>query len=361
MRSLRLSLLWGSAQAGTSLTMASTAWMVSGLTPSPLLNSLLPALGTLPVLLPLRRRASGYGLQLVSVMLLLGVSLGKLSGWPATGLLMASLLAVLLFGIGGELSQLPLQRRLLRSPGLSIEGLRQGSDLGSLAGNLLTAVLFPAVRQFVPALLLLLPLGATALMPREQAPVGSADGAAEATAAAAALPSMAPLPLDRHCVLQGLLFGSLFALLPLWVRAVGAGNCFDFAMVLAAYGVGRSLQGRLPVLATWARYGLMAGLLLLTQVQALPGWGAVLLFVPIGALAAAADGALVDRLAVRGDAPLRWQTLQRSGAVGGLAGSLAMGLLTQSLGLGQAIPLQVLAFVAMALLLGRPPRPAVSS
>ncbi len=344
MRPLRLSLLWGSAQAGSSLTLASTAWMVSGFTPSPLLNSLLPALGTLPVLLPLRRRPAGYGLQLASVLLLLGVSLAQLSGRVANAwLLVPSLLAVLLFGIGAEVSQLPLQRRLLRQPGLTIERLRQGSDLGSLAGNLLTAVLFPAVKQFTPALLLLLPLGSAAL------PAAQRSGGDPPETAGA------PPPLERRCLLQGLLFGGLFALLPLWVRAVGAGKCFDFAMVLAAYGVGRSLQGRLPALPGAARYGLMGVLLVGTQFT--PGWAAVLLFVPLGALAAAADGALVEQLAPLGDGALRWQVLQRSGAVGGLAGSLAMGVFAQVLGLGLAVPLQVLAFAAMALLAVRAHRP----
>lgn len=345
MRPLRLSLLWGSAQAGSSLTLASTAWMVSGFTPSPLVNSLLPALGTLPALLPLRRRPSGYGLQLASVVLLLGVSVAQLSARVAPPwLLVPSLLAVLLFGIGAEVSQLPLQRRLLRQPGLSIERLRQGSDLGALAGNLLTAVLFPAVKQFTPALLLLLPLANAALPAADRA-------AAEAPEAAEA-----PPPLEPRCLLQGLLFGGLFALLPLWVRAVGAGKCFDFAMVLAAYGVGRSLQGRLPALPGAMRYGLMGGLLVATQYT--PGWAAVLLFVPLGALAAAADGALVEQLVPLGDGALRWQVLQRSGAVGGLAGSLGMGLFAQFLGLGMAIPLQVLAFAAMALQAGRTPRTA---
>ncbi|MFY8147847.1 MAG: hypothetical protein ACOVNL_01350 [Prochlorococcaceae cyanobacterium] len=340
MRPLPPTLLWGSAQAGSSLTLASTAWMVSGLSPSPLVNSLLPALATVPMLLPLRRRAAGYGLQLASVLLLLGVSVAQLSGGVAKGwLLIPSLLAVLLFGIGAELSQLPLQRRLLHRGGLSIEGLRLGSDLGALAGNLLTALLFPAVRQFPPALLLLLPLGSAALP-------GQQDDSTQPA------PPEAPPPLERRCVLQGLLFGGLFALLPLWVRAVGAGNCFDFAMVLAAYGVGRSLQGRLPLLKTWLRYGLMGVLLLLTQIT--PGWGAVLLFLPLGALAAAADGALVEQVAPLGDTTLGWQVLQRSGAVGGLAGSLGMGLLSQVLGLGVAVPLQVLAFAGMALLAGRP-------
>ena len=54
---------WGAAQAGISLSLASSAWLLSGLTSSPLINSLLPALTTLPALLSLQRRANGYALD----------------------------------------------------------------------------------------------------------------------------------------------------------------------------------------------------------------------------------------------------------------------------------------------------------
>ncbi|SBO43076.1 hypothetical protein [Cyanobium sp. NIES-981] len=346
LRSVPPSLLWGSAQAGSSLTLAATAWLVSGLTASPLLNSLLPALATLPVLLPLQRRATGYGLQLAAALALLGVGLGQLSGaLPQWVLLPISLLAVLLFGLGLEMSQLPLQRRLLQGRGSTIEGLRRGTDLGGLLGNLLTALLFPAALQFAPALLLLLPLGVPAL--------GSGDTPAEPPRTAPAAPAGQAIPFNRRCALQGLLFGGLFALLPLWVREVGAGNCFDFGMVLAAYGLGRGCTGLLPVLAGPLRYGLMAALLAVGQLT--PGWATVLLFLPLGALAAACDGALVEGMGPLGDAPLRWQVLQRSGAIGGLAGSLGMGLLSQALGLGLALPLQLLAFLGVAWPLGRQP------
>lgn len=57
--------LLGASQAGASLTLASTAWMVSGLFPSPPLNSLWPALGALPLLMQLRRTPKGYDLKLL--------------------------------------------------------------------------------------------------------------------------------------------------------------------------------------------------------------------------------------------------------------------------------------------------------
>ncbi len=326
---------------------------MSGLSPSPLLNSLLPALGTLPALLPLRRRAWAYGLQLLAVLALLAVAAAQALEWlPAPWLLAASLLAVLLFALGAEISQLPLQRRLLRQPGSSIDQLRRGSDLGALAGYLLTALLFPAALQFGPALLLLLPLGLL-LAVRGRGGAG-VDGSTPQAAAAPAPEAQAPaqvIPFSRLCALQGLVFGGLFALLPLWVREVGAGNCFDFAMLLAAYGLGRGFTGLLPPLPGPLRYGLMGALLGLAQL--LPGWMAVLPFLSLGGLAAASDAALVGFLGPLGDAPLRWTVLQRSGAVGSLAGSLGMGLLSQLLGLTLALPLQILAFAALAWPLGR--------
>ncbi|MCP9848214.1 hypothetical protein [Cyanobium sp. Morenito 9A2] len=348
MSSLLPSLAWASAQASGALTVASTGWLVSGLSPSPLVNSLLPALGALPALVPLPFRAStGYGLQIASALLLLLVSL-KITGpsvvWP--------LLAMLLFGFGGQMSGLPLQQSLLRRSWTSMDQLRQGSTLGQLIGNLLTGVLFPigkAVLQYLNAMVLLLPLlpivwrthdpGAAA------ADQGSSDGAASLR-----------LGFVGRTVAQGALFGSLFGLLALWVRTVGAGNCFDFGMVLTAYGLGRTLEGsRLrPPLGPQLPYLLIAILLAATQLPGLPGWGSVLLFLPMGLLAAGSDRHVVVSLADRGDEPLRWLLLERGGALGGLLGALGIGLLTQVLGLRFALPLEVAAFAAAALVLHRP-------
>ncbi len=336
------SLAWGSAQAGGALTVASTGWLVSGLSPSPLINSLLPALGALPALLPLPMKAKeGYGLQLVSALLLLAVSL-KVTGpsvlWP--------LLAVLLFGLGAQMSRLPLQQTLLSRSKVPMEQLRLGGSLGHLLGTLLTGVLFPigkAVAQYANALALLLPL-----LPLAWASGRSGAGTATPT----------PVPQSKggfelRSLLQGVLFGSLFALLALWVRKVGAGNCFDFGMVLTAYGLGRTLGATpwRPRLLPGLPYLLIA--LLLAATQALPGWGAVLLFLPMGLLAAASDGHLIDGLAPLGAVAVRWQVLERSGALGGLLGTLAIGALSQIVGLESALPIVLVAFVLAALLLHR--------
>ena len=214
LRSAAPSLLLGTTQAGGNLTLAATAWMVSGLTPSPLLNSLLPALGALPLLLQLKRHPKGYGLQLLAVVLLIAISLSigpktASQTWPLLG----CYAAVVLFGFGREVSTLPIERRLLSSSNTTMQRLRRGQDMGTLVGNLLAALLFPAIRQFLPALLLLLPMTGVAAR-GEQSPEP--------------VPSPLPqrLPFDPRCMLQGLVLGGLFALLALWVRQVDGGKCY---------------------------------------------------------------------------------------------------------------------------------------
>ncbi len=332
-----------------ALTLGSTGWLVSGLSPSPLVNSLLPALGALPALLPLPFQAGGgYALQLASALVLLGVGLqGKGASvlWP--------LLAVLLFGIGGQMSRLPLQQQLLAAERTSLQTLRLGDSLGQLLGNLLTGLLFPlgkAVLQYANGLVLLLPLLPLALA------AGPAGPAPRQEPAGPAGPAPARIPLERRSAIQGLLFGGLFSLLALWVRRVGAGSCLDFGLVLTAYGLGRALGGTgfaARALPRALPYLLIAALLAITQAPGLPGWGAVLLFLPMGLLAARSDGQLVASLHPLGDEALRWQVLERSGAIGGLAGALAIGALAQAVGLAWALPIQVGLFVAAALL---PPR-----
>ena len=141
-------LLQGSAQAGANLSLAASAWMVSGITASPLLNTLLPALGALPFLLHLKRTARGYWLQIVGVLILLGVSLAlKPMGEHKTLLLLGSFAAVLLFEIGQEISILPLQQQLIVKAGSSMKRLHSSQEIGSLIGNLLAALLFPAFKN----------------------------------------------------------------------------------------------------------------------------------------------------------------------------------------------------------------------
>ncbi len=342
MRRRLLTVAWGSGQASGSLAIGATAWLVSGLTASPLVNGLLPALATLPLLLPLPQRLRlGYLVQIVSLLLLLAVGakvIGPAVAWP--------LLGITLLASGLRMTQEPLQEHLNGTVAIPIGALRASAESGRLIGNLLTAVLFPlgkAVLQFSQALVLLIPLAPA---------IHAVQGPGDAPAAAAAAPEPKVPRLDARGLIQGVLFGSLFGLLPLWVRQQAAGSCFDFGMVLTAYGLGRigaetfGQRLRLPFLLP---YGLMAGLLLATQWSL--GWGAVLLFVPFGLLAALSDARLAVAMDPQASLPDNWTILERSSAVGGLAGSLGMGLIAQLIGLEGSLPIQLLAFLGAGLLL----------
>ena len=341
---LLLTLAWGSSRAAISLAMVSAAWMLSGLTPSPLINGLLPAVASAPMLLPFSARPrSGAALQLLAGLWLLLIA-ARLMPLPMA----FTLAAVLLLALGCQLADLPVQRLLTGSVGVPMAALRTSAEAGRLVGNTLAGVLFPigkTLLQFSQAILLLLPLAA--LVTWLQAQYGDADSPVPSMQAAAA-------GFQPAALLQGLLFGGLFGLIPLWVRQEGAGNCFDFAMVLTAYGLGRAaaeaLQGRL-------RLGFAPGYLLLMAAlagtQLLPGWGAVLLFVPLGLLAACSDQRLMQALGPAEDPAMRAQLFVRSACLGGLAGSLAMGLAGQVLGLPGVLPIQLLAFAAGAPLMPR--------
>jgi hypothetical protein len=350
-----LTIAWSSSQASGTLSIGATAWLLSGLTPSPLVNGVLPALATLPLLLPLPQRIRlGSLLQVLSLLLLLAVAAGLLGRS-----VLAPLLGIALLAVGLRLAQDPLQRQLHGRWGVPIGELRAGAEAGRLAGNLLTALLFPigkALLQFGSALVLLLPLAPLvgALRAgghREEHREGDAAAALTAvTAAATTEVEPAPWRLEPGGVLQGLLLGGLFALLPLWVREQAAGSCFDFGLLLTAYGLGRTgaeawglrLPPRLP-------YLLMAAVLVATQFVG--GWGSVLLFVPFGLLAAVADARLAHGVDPAGDLQQNWSRLERSSARGGLAGRLGMGLIAQLIGLGGSLPIQLAAFLGAGVLL----------
>ncbi|MCS5693315.1 hypothetical protein NZK33_15185 [Cyanobium sp. FGCU-6] len=338
------SLLWFSQRTAQSLAGASAGWLLSGLSQAPLVNGLLPALTASTTLLPLRPRARlGMVLQLCGLLLLLAVALKRLGPSPVWPLVASGLV-----GLGRTASLLPLQRWLLAPRRLSLVWLQRLGDAGGLTGSLLTALLFPLLRntapQFAMAALLLLPGLLLVSSPRFRPPPASAP-----------VSPVAASGLDLRSGAQGLLFGALFALLPLWVRTIGGGDCVDFGLVLAAYGLGRILTLPLP-LPGWSLYAAMA--LLLQATTWLPAWGSTALFVPLGALAAGSDGRLAASLtAGEGQrsvgAAEGLARIDRSLAIGSLVGSLAMGAGSQLLGLPHARILIVAAYGLAALVLPR--------
>jgi hypothetical protein len=133
--------------------------MVSGLTPSPLLNALLPTILGGAALLRLQQRITlGLVLQLLTLVGLLVVAIHR---WQSPGLLslVLTLLAILLWAIGQQLS---LSGGELRPVGAAaLPAWQSSSETGRLLGSLLTAFLFPlgrGVSQFSVAVALLIPL-----------------------------------------------------------------------------------------------------------------------------------------------------------------------------------------------------------
>ena len=335
-RSFGIPLGWGLSQSGGTLLVASNAWFLSGLSSSPLINTLLPVFGTLPILLSLRRDMRAYGLKIFSAVFLVVCAFLQITGSASDkGLVIAVLLGALIFGFGSELSQLPMQRQLMRFSAHSIKDFRLASEAGALLGFLLTALAFPASRQFPIALLLLLPL--LIWLPRQRSKPSDVNNN--------------PPPHDWTCACQGALFGALFGLLPLWVRVVDDGKCFDFAMVLLAFGLGRTASTFAPAIRPAWRYILMGGCLAFAVL--VPGWLALLSFFPLGVLAAGSDAELVSQLAGKGDPSLCWEILLRSGALGGLIGALGIGVITQILSLSIAIPFLIAGFAVMAWIIAR--------
>ena len=339
------SLVWFSQSTAQSLAGASAGWLLSGLSQAPLVNGLLPALTASTSLLPLRPRARlGMVLQLGGLLLLLAVALKRLGPSPAWPLVASGLV-----GLGRTASLLPLQRWLLAPRRLSLSWLQRLGDAGGLAGSLLTALLFPLLRntapQFAMAALLLLPGLLLVSSPRFRPPPAESTPVSPVAASG----------LDLRGGAQGVLFGALFALLPLWVRTIGGGDCVDFGLVLAAYGLGRILT--LPLLLPgWSLYAAMA--LLLQATTWLPAWGSTALFVPLGVLAAGSDWRLAASLiAGEGEGSVGaaegLARIDRSLAIGSLVGSLAMGAGSQLLGLPHARILIVAAYGLAALVLPR--------
>ena len=328
-------LLWGTSQAGSTLLIASSAWMVSGLTSSPLLNGLLPAVAAIPILFNLRFKQRGYWLQVFGVAGLLIFSFFYSQDQTTKLiLLIASFLSIFLHGMGQEISMVPIQKELISSSGTNMKKIQVGQEAGILAGNFLTAILFPAVRQFIPAFLLLIPMAAFIAGKRGASKFSQIEERKN--------------EFNKLCLFQGLVLGGLFGMLALWVREIDGGKCFDFAMVLVAYSIGRALVFAIPQMPPQIRYSLIIVSLISIEILPIP-WLSIVMFGIVGALVSASDFYLVDKVNGADDLPSRWQILQNSSVLGGLVGSVGLGALCQALGLDIALLIVIAGFTGLAL------------
>ena len=244
-------------------------------------------------------------------------------------------------GIGQEVSIVPLQKSIMASSGVSMRRLQIGQEIGVLFGNLMTAILFPAVRQFIPALALMFPMAHFLHCSSQASDVQESS-----------TPVKKKSESNSLCLMQGVVLGSLFGMLALWVREIDGGKCFDFAMVLVAYAVGRSLVAFVPKMQASLRYILMVLLLVSIELIPIPVIS-ILMFSVIGALVGASDFSLVERLESFGDLPSRWQVLQNSSALGGLVGSFVLGIICEVLGLNVALFAVCFGFVVLAFAVSR--------
>ena len=335
--------LWISSQAGGSLFLASSAWMVSGLTSSPLINSLIPVIAAIPILVDIRERLGGYWLQAGSILgLLIASWFYSDDGISKSILLGISFIAIFSYYLGIEVSSIPLQKELMSNTNVRLKTIQICTELGSLLGAAMTALIFPAVSQFIPAFILILPLASIVYRKKghylEVNDKGGYDTSHERNV------KLSKLPL-----LQGFVLGGMFAVLALWVRLVDGGKCFDFGIILASYFLGKGLASILPKMRLSYKYILIFSLLIAFQLITMR-WISVLLFVPLGMFINSTDLSIASTLSKDNQLMEGWKSFQDQSALGGIAGGLALGGICQFIGLEYALPIVSSGFVLLAIL-----------
>ena len=341
---------WASWMASISMVMITSAWLLAELSSSPLINSLLIGAQNLPAFLPISRSIKGIGLFLAATTLLELIVVCLYFQLLPNWLLITFTLAVALMASSGSIiSLLPMTDIILDGGRITNQSLQQSSDIGGLSGTLLGGIVYPYFKLFPPAILLVL------------APAWLSQRKVKTTIQAATkdLPVMPAVPpLDRWCLLQGLCTGALFALLPLWILSIKDGTSIDFSFVLGAFMLGRVLESRLlPKLSAVVLYFCCAVLILIAFYPNVPIWLDVIVFIPLGAAITRIEFDLIDHLDMHGELPLRRDILFRSLAVASVIGSLSMGVIGQSIGVGISMLLVGIFFGLAALITWRWRRP----
>lgn len=335
--------LWVSSQAGGSLFLASSAWMVSGLTPSPLINSLIPVIAAIPILIDIKERLGAYWLQAGSILALLVASWFYGDEGISRGVLLSiSFAAIFSYYLGIEASSIPLQKKLMSNTDVRLKTIQICTELGSLLGAALTALIFPAVSQFVPALILVLPLLIVVYRRKVHYPEINDSQASNVS-------NDINLKFNKFPFLQGFVLGGLFAVLALWVRVIDGGKCFDFGIILASYFLGKALVSILPKIKLSLSYILVVCLLIAFQLITLR-WMSVLLFVPLGMFINSIDLSIASSLCRDGYIIEGWKSFQDQSALGGIAGGLALGCICQFIGLEYSLPIVSSGFVLLSIL-----------
>ena len=337
------SAFWVSSQAGSSLFLASSAWMVSGLTPSPLINSFIPVVAAIPILINIKERLEGYWLQVASILALLVFSwLYGDDGIGKSALVVISFLSIFSYYLGIELSNVPLQKNIISKSNIRLRLIQICTEIGSLVGAILTALIFPAVSQFIPAFVLVLPLALYAY----KAKVKSVNKMPNDEFTQS---SNSNIALNPVCFLQGFVLGGLFAVLALWVRVIDGGKCFDFGVILACYFLGKGLVEIAPKFKLRYAYMVIFSLLIACQLMPLK-WISALLFIPIGMFINSTDLSIASALSEKEKLVEGWKAFQDQSALGGIAGGLTLGSICQVIGIEYALPIVSSGFVLLSIL-----------
>ena len=337
------SAFWVSSQAGSSLFLASSAWMVSGLTPSPLINSLIPVATAIPILINIKERLDGYWLQVASILALLVFSwLYADDAIGNSALVVVSFLSIFSYCLGIEFSNVSLQKNIISKSNIRLRLIQICTEIGSLVGAILTALIFPAVSQFIPAFVLVLPLALYTYKAKAKYIHKIPDD--EFTQS-----SNSNIALNPLCFLQGFVLGGLFAVLALWVRVIDGGKCFDFGVILACYFLGKGLVEMAPKFHLRYMYMVVFSLLIACQLMPLK-WISALLFIPIGMFINSTDLSIASALSEKDKLVEGWKSFQDQSALGGIAGGLTLGSICQVIGIEYALPIVSSGFVLLSIL-----------
>ena len=323
-------LSWGSWMASMSVLTLTSAWLLTQLSSSPIINSLLIAAQNLPAFLPLKRNIIGVKYFLISVTLLEIIIVFYYFNILAHSTLAAlTLIFSLTASTGGIISMLPMTGLIIEKSSISNRLLQLSSDIGNLGGTIIGGTIYPSLMLFPPLLFLTLP----AAWISERSLKRNCGLRNHSKSQSDQSP-----PLARWCLLQGFCVGALFGLLPLWTSSIKLGTEIDFSLILGAFMLGRISEHQLlPKVPTFGLYLLSSFFLLVAFYPGIPLIAGIIAFLPLGASIVRIEFHLIDDLKQHGEISIRRDILFRSLAIGAVVGSIVIGITGQLIGLSNAM------------------------